>query len=273
MNQPFFKITIVIGGSMILTETIDTMQCLAEGVYRMRISSERLANSSKPGQFVNVVCSDSFKSWLRRPISICNVDKDTHKVDIVFQVKGNGTEQLSMFKKGDAIDLMGPLGNPFDTELHGGNIAVIGGGIGTFPLLYLLKSLQGNHRTAFLGFRNGSSIVMKDEFSSSCEELQIATDDGSEGHHGFVTDLFLNEIKEGSFQRVYACGPLIMMKKVVDICISHQIPVQVSMEQRMGCGVGACLVCACKKKVGDDFTYTHVCKEGPVFWGQEIDFE
>ena len=254
-------------------EPIVRMDRLTDDVVRMVLKSGRLAESAKPGQFVNLRCGDSLAAYLRRPISICDVHAGDGTVDIVFQIRGVGTEILSRLKPGDMADLMGPLGTPFTPVRPGGSAIAVGGGIGSFPLLYLLRSMPEVRRTALLGFRNADAVVLEESFASVSESLGLATDDGSRGHSGFVTDLLAKRLETERPDCVYVCGPMPMMRIVVGLCAAKDIPVQVSMEQRMGCGVGACLVCACRKKDGDDFTYTHVCKEGPVFNGRDIMFE
>ncbi len=254
-------------------EQIVRMDRLTDDIVRMVLKSGRLAESAKPGQFVNLRCGDSLAAYLRRPISICDVHAGDGTVDIVFQIRGAGTEILSRLKPGDTADLMGPLGTPFMPVRPGGSVIAVGGGIGSFPLLYLLRSMPEVRRTVLLGFRNADSVVLEESFASVSESLGLATDDGSKGHAGFVTELLAERLKTERPDCVYVCGPMPMMRIVVGLCTEKDIPVQVSMEQRMGCGVGACLVCACKKKDVDDFTYTHVCKEGPVFNGRDIVFE
>ncbi len=258
---------------MTYLEKVARMDRLADDIVRMVLHSPRLAASSAPGQFLNIRCGDSYEAYLRRPISICDVHPEEETVDIVFQVRGAGTERLARLNPGDMADVMGPLGRPFTPVPAGGRAVVVGGGIGTFPLLYLLRSMSGVDTTALLGFRSRSQVVLEAEFTAACSRTRIATDDGSYGTPGFVTALLERHLADERPDRVYVCGPTPMMRAVVALCADRDIPVQVSMEQRMGCGVGACLVCACKKKAADGFHYTHVCKDGPVFDGREVLFD
>lgn len=251
----------------------EVLQAQSGDIYRMVLASKRLVETAKPGQFLNIRCGDSLEAYLRRPISICDVNPENGTVDIVFQVKGAGTERLSRLKAGDVADVMGPLGSSFRPVAPGGQAVVVGGGIGTFPLLYLLRSMPNVRRTALLGFRSREAVVLEEAFAGQCERLDIATDDGSYGTPGFVTSLLKQRLAESSVDMVYVCGPTPMMKAAVSLCLDRNVPVQVSMEQRMGCGVGACLVCACKKKQEDGFQYTHVCREGPIFDGRDILFD
>ncbi|MCX7843404.1 MAG: dihydroorotate dehydrogenase electron transfer subunit [Clostridia bacterium] len=259
--------------SKVLKEKIVAISKLAQDIYKMTFLSRYVAKNSMPGQFVNINCQEGIDALLRRPISICSVDRQLDTFDIVFQVKGAGTEYLAKKQLGDEIDMIGPLGKPFTIFPKNERVAVVGGGIGIFPLHNLLKECRWGEKKAFLGFRSAGCIVMESEFKSACDELFISTDDGSIGHKGLVTDLLEQEIQNGSFDIIYTCGPTPMIKKVAEIAAAHGIKCQVSLEQRMGCGIGACLVCACKTKSGDGWQYSHVCKDGPVFWSDEVIFD
>lgn len=263
--------------SKVLKEQIVDMEMLCQDVFKMTIKSDYVAENALPGQFVNIKCGE-IDALLRRPISICDVDKANNTFDIVFQIKGNGTEKLCHKCAGD-VDIMAPLGNPFLIDDRYKNICVVGGGIGTFPLLYLLKSSKADSKTALLGFRTKAAVVLENQFRAAAQNVEIATDDGTYGNKAFVTDLLEQHILEHSKlgqkpDLVYTCGPTPMMRKVAAIAEKNNIACQVSMEQRMGCGIGACLVCACKTKQGeDDWGFSHVCKDGPVFWSTEVCWE
>lgn len=253
----------------VLKEQIKDLQKLCSDVYKMTIKSDYVAENALPGQFVNVKCG-GIDALLRRPISICDVDKSSGTFDIVFQVKGSGTEKLSCKCSGE-IDIMAPLGKPFEMDGRYKNIVVVGGGIGTFPLLYLLRGSKAEQKTALLGFRTKASVVLEDRFRAAAHNVAITTDDGTYGKQAFVTELLEQHVLAHKPDIVYTCGPVIMMEKVAAIAEKNGILCQVSMEQRMGCGIGACLVCACKTKKGeDDWGFSHVCKDGPVFWSTEI---
>jgi dihydroorotate dehydrogenase electron transfer subunit len=259
--------------SKVLRETVEKTEQLAKSIYRMTIKSDFVSSNARPGQFVNVKCSEGINALLRRPISICKVDKDRGTFDIVFQIKGIGTEYLSQKKSGSEIDIIAPLGDTFDIDSKYKKIAVVGGGIGIFPLLYILREMKDAEKRAYIGFRNKDFAVLTDEFESNSSVLNISTDDGSMGYKGLVTDILENDLKSCKFDIIYACGPTPMLKKVVDIAGRNNIKCQVSMEQRMGCGIGACLVCACKTKKDEGWEYSHVCKDGPVFWSEEVIFD
>lgn len=262
----------------VLKEKIVSIEKIAPVIFKMTIESEYISNNAVPGQFVNVKCSEGINALLRRPISICTVDKQKGTLDIVFQIKGIGTEYLSQKKIGSRVDLIGPLGKPFDISDKFKKVAVVGGGIGIFPLLFLLEEKKKVASTeilnsAFLGFRNKDFVVMEDSFKNTSNNLFLSTDDGSYGYKGLITDLLLSDLIINNYDIIYTCGPMPMIKKVVEIANKRNIKCQVSLEQRMGCGIGACLVCACKTKLGDDWEYSHVCKDGPVFWSNEVIFD
>jgi|LSQX01.3.fsa_nt_gb dihydroorotate dehydrogenase electron transfer subunit len=255
---------------------------IAKGIIDMKVYSPDIVEQASPGQFLNIRCSDSLNTVLRRPISICDVDNVTGELRFIFQIKGEGTSVLACTGIGDNIDILGPLGNPFKVDEKYSNPTLVGGGIGVFPLLMLAKKLKtgieqnkrdDNLTTAYLGFRNKDIVVLEDEFSEICDNINIYTDDGSYGQKGFATDGLEKIAREGKTDIVYACGPSPMLKGVQSICLVNEIPCQLSMEQRMGCGIGACLVCACKTKKENDWGYGHVCKDGPVFWGDEVIFD
>jgi dihydroorotate dehydrogenase electron transfer subunit len=259
--------------SKLLNDKILDVAQLAPTIYKMTLQSEYLSQNALPGQFVNIKCSEGINALLRRPISICNVDRRGMSYDIVFQIKGTGTELLSKKQRNETVDVLGPLGNSFNMDEKYKRIAVVGGGIGVFPLLFLLKESKAVEKHAYLGFRNADFVVLEDNFCRASTDLNISTDDGSKGYKGLVTDLLEKDIQSSAFDIIYACGPMPMIRQVMSLSEKYSIPCQVSMEQRMGCGIGACLVCACKTKQGDDWRYSHVCKDGPVFWSGDLILE
>jgi dihydroorotate dehydrogenase electron transfer subunit len=245
---------------------------LSDDIALLRLQSEKIAATAVPGQFVNIKCGTGLEAYLRRPISICRVDLAACTFDIVYRVCGKGTRLLCDIKKGDFVDVIGPLGKGFTLPKAGERIAVVGGGIGLFPLLFLLARSVNAEKTAFIGFRSRDGVVLMDEFKNAADKLVISTDDGSFGIQGVITEGFLAWLKGNRPDRVYTCGPAVMMKIVAEACIKNGIFCEVSMEQRMGCGIGACLVCACKVKDGEDFQYKRVCKDGPVFSAERVIF-
>ncbi|AGC67659.1 dihydroorotate dehydrogenase B (NAD(+)), electron transfer subunit PyrK [Thermoclostridium stercorarium subsp. stercorarium DSM 8532] len=246
---------------------------LAENIYLLRLKSEKISHNAAPGQFVNIKCCDGLDTYLRRPVSILRTHGPENTFDIAFMVRGKGTRILSCLKEGDAVDCIGPLGRGFTLPEKGERICVVGGGIGIFPLLYLLEKSAGAYKAAFLGFRSGGLVVLGKDFEKAADQLIISTDDGSFGEKGPVTTPFLKYLEKERPDRVYTCGPAPMMIKVADACNERGIFCEVSMEQRMGCGIGACLVCVCRIKHNDDWAYERICRDGPVFRAEEVIFE
>ncbi len=233
----------------------------AENIFDFVLECPQLAEKAKAGQFAHIAVPGK---TLRRPISIC--DADERNIRIVFQIKGEGTEILSKSKVGDFIDILAPLGHGFDIP-KGKRIAFVGGGIGVPPMLFSAK--QADDAVAVLGFRNKKAVILTEDFKKVCSEVFVATDDGSFGIHGFTSDILRNIIND--IDMVYACGPMPMLKVIAEICKEHNKPCQVSLEERMGCGIGACLVCACKTLDKDgNIEHSHVCKKGPVYNAEEV---
>lgn len=257
-----------------LLDKVKKVEQLAADIYRMTVESEYIAENASAGQFVNIKCSEGTQALLRRPISICSVDRKNGCYDLLFQKKGSGTGLLALKKPGDCLDTLGPLGNSFDLDRKYERIAVVGGGIGIFPLLFILQESKAAVKNAYLGFRTANLVVLEGEFEQFSSTLKITTDDGSYGEHGFVTDVLKQDISSERFDMIYACGPAPMLKRVIETANINDIKCQVSMEQRMGCGFGACLVCACKTQSQEgEWQYSHVCKDGPVFDGRTVIFE
>ncbi|MGN1130030.1 MAG: dihydroorotate dehydrogenase electron transfer subunit [Ruminococcus sp.] len=232
---------------------------IATGIFDWVVENKELSALAKCGQFAHVKVPGK---TLRRPISICDATDTTLR--LVFQVKGEGTEIMSKMRVGDEVEILAPLGNGFKVE-KGKKYCFIGGGIGVPPMLYTAK--QAENPLVITGFRDKSLVILQDDFKKAGAELVLTTDDGSAGIHGFVTDVLkerLNEIDE-----VCACGPVPMLKAIAEIC-KGKVPCQISLEERMGCGIGACLVCACKTKLNGQEGYTHVCKDGPVYNAEEV---
>lgn len=262
-----------LGGDSMPKVKIKSAELLNSDTFLIRIESEKIANTTKAGQFVHLKCCNGMEAYLRRPISICSVNRGENTFDIVFQVRGKGTSLLCHYKAGDELDVIGPLGNGFTKNPNDRSIIVVGGGIGIFPLLQLLKDHPAEKKTAILGFRTRNYVVLEEKFKKCSDDLIIATDDGSYGEKGFVTDVLEKRIQEVPVDMVYFCGPTAMMKLGVNILKSRNISCEVSLEERMGCGIGACLVCACKTRKGADWDYSHVCKDGPVFNGYDVIFD
>lgn len=242
---------------------------LSDGVYSFTIRAPQIAASAQCGQFVQVQC-DPF--MLRRPISIGGFDADAGLLRLIFEVRGKGTDWLAGLSEGQAVDLIGPLGHGFPLLEKDKRAALVGGGIGTPPLLPLAR-YYGSNAVAVAGFRTASAVVLEDDLNATGAKTVICTDDGSKGFAGFTTQALEQELQNGSFDVIYTCGPKIMMKKTAALAQRFDIPCYVSMEERMACGIGACLGCACKTKTADGGTaMTRVCVNGPVFEASEVDF-
>lgn len=246
--------------------TVRENQALGGPIFALTLDAPRICQAAAPGQFVHIACGEG--SLLRRPISICDAQDGVLK--IVFAVKGEGTEWLSRRAAGDVLDILGPLGHGFDMTALGDRPVFIGGGIGVPPMYKTMKAARDNgaQPTAILGFRSRDAVILEEDFRA-LGTVYTATDDGSYGIHGFVSDVLKEHVSE--FTSVCCCGPKPMLKALADIAESAGLPCQVSMEERMGCGIGACLVCACALKAKDGETrYGHVCKDGPVFDSREV---
>ncbi len=235
------------------------------GIFDFTIESENIAKEAQCGQFLHINCGES--TFLRRPISIC--DAYDGKVRFIFEVKGAGTRELSKKQTGDMIDVMGPLGHGFEIKDNVKNPVVIGGGIGVFPLYKLAKELHGR-ADVFLGFRSKDRVVMESEFESVSNMVITGTDDGSYGYSGYIASAMEQYLNFHDCTMIYSCGPMPMLKAVKKIAEERGIPCQISLEQRMGCGIGACLVCSCETVNGGADKYAKVCTNGPVFYSEEV---
>lgn len=233
---------------------------LREDLFDITVRCPEIARQAVPGRFVMVRC-EGFA--LRRPLSICDAEGDFLR--LVFEVQGAGTAWLAGVNEGDGLDVLGPQGNGFDLGEASRPVVFVGGGLGIFPLLHACRAF-GPRATVLLGFRTASLIALADDFRAAGVDLRLATDDGSAGHHGAVTDLLAARCDEGLCAAIFACGPRPMLQAVAAEAIRRGIPCQVSLEERMACGVGACLGCATKIRRSDGSeTYAHVCSDGPVF--------
>ena len=238
---------------------------LAEGVYSMWLSTS-IAKEAVPGQFVSLYCEEHSR-LLPRPISICEIDQKRSAIRLVYRLAGEGTKEFSALQTDDEVKVLGPLGNGF--PLEGEHPIVIGGGIGVPPMLELAKSLSAK-ATIVLGYRD-EQLFLKEQFEDY-GQVEIATDNGSVGVHGTVVDVL--EQKQITGDVIYACGPKPMLAAVKRYAMEHEIKCYVSMEERMACGIGACLGCVCQTKEEDAHSHVHntrVCKDGPVFLAEEVE--
>ncbi len=242
---------------------------IAAGIWDMELYCPKAAAEAVPGQFVDIK-AEGFT--LRRPISICGIDKDKGTLRIVFEERGKGTAQIARVNVGECLDIIAPLGHGFELLDKSSKAVMIGGGIGTPPMLPLAQH-YGENASVIFGFRNSRAVILKDDVIKAGAELILCTDDGSEGRKGFVTDALADLLSQSKPDIIYACGPMIMLKRIAQAAKDNGIRCQISLEERMACGVGACLGCACVTKQDGEKVYRHVCKNGPVFEAEEVAFD
>lgn len=249
------------------TARVYAQEALTEDIFSMYLTTEQIAAEAKPGQFISLYSQDG-ASLLPRPISICEIDGN--RLRIVYRVVGKGTKEFSRYQAGTSVRIMGPLGNGFPLEAAAGKTAlVLGGGIGIFPLLELCKQLPGRPNIV-LGYRD--RVFLQEAFAA-VGQVYVATEDGSQGTCGTVLDAVRAEQISGDV--IYACGPAPMLRAVKEYAADRHLEAWISMEEKMACGIGACLACVCKSKDVDAHTNVHnkrICKDGPVFRAQEVEF-
>jgi len=251
---------------------------LAGDSYALGFECAAIAAEAAPGTFVMMREVHPRGYLLNRPFSIGNVDGDT--IAIYYDTVGKATAAFAELDKGDELDVFGPLGHGFTLESDAAANLLVAGGIGIAPFPFLaieLAQRKHNARTTLLaGYRSADRVLLEDFFEEIGVEYKVATDDGSRGFKGMVTELFEQKLNECPDKKVavYACGPAPMLERVAAITLERDLFCEVSLEQRMGCGVGACLVCACKTRTpGGGDAYRMVCKDGPVFNAREVVFE
>ncbi|MDR1160040.1 MAG: dihydroorotate dehydrogenase electron transfer subunit [Syntrophomonadaceae bacterium] len=244
------------------------------GWYEMEISIPSFAPCARPGQFVHIKTGAGSDPLLRRPFSICDFDKDAGRLFLMYKLVGSGTKWLSSVASGSYIDIVGPLGKGFTCPDPGARVILVGGGIGIAPLLYLARRLtERNCRLRiFYGVEEYHQLSALNKFERLGVNIDVATHDGSAGFKGLVTDLFEQKIVSEKADVIYTCGPEIMMAKVAAVAAQYQIPGELSLEEYMACGVGACLGCARKLKAEDD-NFVKICKDGPVFSFSQMKFD
>ncbi len=245
---------------------IVSQKCIGTDIYDMVLSFPRGAKEAKPGQFIAMYCEDGTK-LLPRPISICGIDAENGTLRVVYRIAGEGTRLFSKMKEGDSLEVLGPLGNGFTMKEE--KAIIVGGGIGIPPMLELAKQLSCE-KTVVLGYRD--ELFLKEEFDA-CTDVVVATEDGSCGTKGTVIDAINEANVDGAV--IYACGPMPMLKALAEYAEAHDMEAQISLEERMACGIGACLGCICKTKKKDHHTNVNnqrICKDGPVFDAKEVVF-
>lgn len=247
-----------------MTATVLSQTSLGTDIYDMKIRAAEIAREAKPGQFVSVYSKDGARI-LPRPISICEIGEDTLR--LVYRIAGEGTREFSGLAAGDTVEILGPLGNGFPMEPE--KAFLIGGGIGIPPMLELAKQLDCE-KQILLGYRD-SGMFLKEEFEPY-GKVYVASEDGSVGTPGNVMDA----IRENALtaEVIYACGPKPMLRAIKAYAEEAGIPAWISMEERMACGIGACLACVCGSREVDDHSHVRnkrVCKDGPVFEAREVE--
>ena len=238
--------------------TVKENMPLTSSVYKMLLEGDT-SHITNCGQFVNIKLDGLF---LRRPISVCDCEGDV--LTLIYKVVGKGTEEMSLMKAGDTLDVLTGLGNGYDTHVSGNAPILLGGGVGVPPMYMLCKKLigEGKRVSVVLGFNKADEVFYENEFRALGADVTVTTVDGSYGTQGFVTDV----MKNTEYSYFYTCGPEPMLKAVYNTSITEG---QFSFEERMGCGFGACMGCSCKTITG----YKRICKEGPVMKKEEILWE
>lgn len=252
------------------TVTVVSQEQLADGIFSMWIQTEA-AKAARPGQFISMYTNDGSK-LLPRPISICEIDTETSKLRVVYRVTAEktGTDQFSKMKAGDTLPIIGPLGNGFPLEAGKGKRAfLIGGGIGVPPILELAKQLDCE-KQIIMGYRDADTFL-KEQFEEN-GTVYISTEDGSVGTKGNVMDAIRENGLEADI--IYACGPTPMLRAIKQYAEEQGIECYISLEERMACGIGACLACVCQSKEKDHHSNVNnkrICKDGPVFLSTEVE--
>ena len=251
--------------------TVVSQEEIGKDIFSLWLQTDQMAQYARPGQFLSLYTGNSSK-LLPRPISICEIDKETSRIRLVYRVTGKntGTEAFSKMQPGDKIEALGPLGNGFPLEeAEGKKVFLIGGGIGVPPMLEMAKQLNCE-KQIILGYRD-ENLFLRDEFEAY-GEVFVATEDGSVGTKGNV----MNAIREQNLTAdvIYACGPTPMLRAIKEYAAEKGIKCYISLEEKMACGIGACLACVCQSKDVDHHSNVHnkrICKDGPVFLAEEVE--
>lgn len=254
------------------TEVISNEE-VAENHFLLRCSCPDIAGSALPGQFIHVLIQQGSGLLLRRPFTIYTIEGD--EITMLYQLIGEGTAVLSSLKRGDSIRVLGPLGNTFEISSGPNPAIIVGGGAGIASLMLLAVELRNArvHTLGLVGSMNRARLLSVEDLRMIGVETHVATDDGSVGHHGFVTELLTHILETHGLQNpsIYACGPDGMLRAVTKIALGYRVPTQLAMENRMGCALGVCLGCVCKVHMPEGgFEYQRVCTEGPVFNAEDI---
>lgn len=240
---------------------------IAPGIFRLALFAPAVAREAKPGQFVHIKCGDNQANILRRPFSVHQI-VGAETVELLVKVVGEGTKWLTAREPKDPVDLIGPLGRGFEVKENLSRALIVGGGMGVAPLIFLAAVLSRQKVKVYTAMGASSRAQLLDfmDLKRITRKIVVATDDGSQGQKGPVTDVLAKEIEEDEPEQIFACGPMAMVRSTAGIARRFGIPCQVSLEARMACGVGACLGCTVGAKDG----YLKVCSDGPVFTAEEL---
>lgn len=242
---------------------------VAKDIFKMVIKFDDLPEQIKGGQFVHIKLCDN-SHVLRRPFCICDYDMALKTITVCYAVVGEGTKELSQYELGTNVKAMLPLGNGFVPDESMQKIVLLGGGMGSAVLPAIPRTFGDREYYTYLGFANKDKVVLEQEMRELSKEVVVATDDGSYGKKGFVTNILAEDMAKLKPDVVFCCGPEVMYKALSKALAPFDVPVIVSLEARMGCGIGACLVCNCKVKRNGQEGYARVCADGPVFRLDEV---
>ncbi len=252
-------------GKTKVSATVMFHEQIASDVYSLYLQVGEMAKEAVPGQFVSIYCKEGSR-LLPRPISICEALPDKGQLRVVYRVVGAGTKEFSKLHAGAEIEVMGPLGNGY--TLRDKKAVLIAGGIGIPPMLELAKRLDCE-KTIVLGYRD--ELFLTEDFAPY-GKVVLASEDGRHGTKGNVLDAIREQAVDGDV--IYACGPIPMLRAIKEYGLSNGMEVQISMEEKMACGIGACLACVCNSTEVDGHSYVknkRICKDGPVFFAEEVE--
>ena len=253
--------------------TILSNESVADAHYLLRCECPEIAQHARPGQFIHVMVSQGTGMLLRRPFTIYTVDG--HEITMLYQIIGDGTKRLSTMLEGELLHVLGPLGNTFNFTTRSNPAILVGGGAGIASLMLLATALRENgiETIGLVGAQRRERLLSVADLESIDITVHIATDDGSIGHHGYVTDILINLLEKTNYRcpTIYACGPHGMLSVIAKIAADFEVPTQIAMENRMGCAMGVCLGCVCPVRTdANTIEYQRVCTEGPIFNATDI---
>jgi len=254
---------------------VESVEELARHSYYLLLREPQLAAQSRPGQFLHIRIGESLVPFLRRPFSLAGACPQRGTLEVIFRLAGEGTAILSRVKKGAVLNCLGPLGRGFQFSASRLPAVLLAGGAGVAPLLFLARALVGKKRRValFYGAASRDDLLPLKRLLPRETAVHLATDDGSSGYQGRVTDLFAGAVRQGMQPvELYACGPRPMLQVLTKKNEAWNFPLQLSLEERMACGLGACQGCAVSIRQGEKSTYRMVCSDGPVFAAQEVEW-